>query len=102
MVHAALVRCTRVPEAERHRDVAKHPEWRDERSRELVGLLHLDLMVPGVGIKEAKQLTPSGRINNLIDAWQRKRNFRTCFIKTGVVYTHPPFPIVFLYYYRVC
>jgi hypothetical protein len=26
MLHAALVRCTRIPEAERHRDVAEHPD----------------------------------------------------------------------------
>jgi hypothetical protein len=54
VLHATLVRCTRVPEAEWHRDVAKHPERRDQRSRELVGLLHLYLVIPGVGIKEAK------------------------------------------------
>jgi hypothetical protein len=59
MLHAALIRCTRVSEAERHRDVTEHPEQRDEQSRELIGLLHLYLVIPGVGIKEAKQLTPS-------------------------------------------
>jgi hypothetical protein len=59
VLHAMLVRRTSVSKAERHRDVAEHPEWRDERSRELVGLLHLYLMIPRVGIKEAKQLTPS-------------------------------------------
>jgi hypothetical protein len=30
VLHAALVRCACIPEAERHRDVAKHPEPRDE------------------------------------------------------------------------
>jgi hypothetical protein len=59
VLHAALIRYTRVSEAERHRDVIEHPERRDERSRELVGLLHLYLVIPGVDIKEAKQLTPS-------------------------------------------
>jgi hypothetical protein len=59
VLHAALVCRTRVSEAERHRDIAELPERRDERSRELVGLLHLYLMIPGVGIKEAEHLTPS-------------------------------------------
>jgi hypothetical protein len=40
-------------ETERHHYVAVHPEGSDERSRELVGLLHFYLVVPGVGIKEA-------------------------------------------------
>jgi hypothetical protein len=54
VLHAALVCRTHVSEAKWHRDVAEHPKRRDERSRKLVGLLHLYLMIPGVGIKEAK------------------------------------------------
>ena len=50
--HAPLVRGTCVSEAERHSHVAVHAEWCDKRSRELVGLFHLDLMVTGVRIKE--------------------------------------------------
>jgi hypothetical protein len=54
VLHTPLVRRACVSEAKWHRDVAVHPEWRDERSRKLVGLLHFDLVVPGVGIKETK------------------------------------------------
>ena len=46
MVHAPLVRRARIPQAERHGDIAVHAEGRDERSRELVGLLHPDLVIP--------------------------------------------------------
>jgi hypothetical protein len=46
MIHAPLVRRTRVPQAERHGDIAVHAEGYDERSRELVGLFHLDLVIP--------------------------------------------------------
>jgi hypothetical protein len=46
MVHASLVRRARVPQAERHGDIAVHAEGCDERSRELVGLFHPDLMIP--------------------------------------------------------
>jgi hypothetical protein len=52
MLHALLVRSARILEAKWHRYVAKHSEWRDEGGRELIGLLHLYLVVPGIGIKE--------------------------------------------------
>jgi len=50
--HAPLVSSPCVSEAERHGYVAVHAEWSDERSRELVGLFHLDLMVTRIRIKE--------------------------------------------------
>jgi hypothetical protein len=78
--HTSLVCSARISETERHCHVAIHPERHDEPSRELVGLLHFYLMVPGIGIKEAQELTPCCRVNDLIDPWQRKTNFRTCFI----------------------
>jgi len=45
--------------AERHGYVTKHSERGDERSRELVGLLHLDLVVSGISIKERKVSHPA-------------------------------------------
>jgi hypothetical protein len=53
VLHTSLVCSTRISETERHCHVAIHPERRDERSRELVGLLHFYLVVPGIGVKEA-------------------------------------------------
>jgi hypothetical protein len=53
VLHTLLVCSTRVSKTKRHRYVAVHPEWRDERSRELVGFLHFYLVVPGIGVKEA-------------------------------------------------
>ena len=50
--HASLVCGPCVSETEWHGQVAVHAEWGDERSRELVGLFHLDLMVTGIRIKE--------------------------------------------------
>jgi hypothetical protein len=52
VLHTPLVRSARISEAKWHRYVAKHAEWRDEGGRELIGLLHLYLVVPGIGIKE--------------------------------------------------
>jgi hypothetical protein len=80
MLHTSLVCSTRVLETKRHCYVAIHPERRNERSRELVGLLHFYLVVPRIGMKETQKFAPGGRVNDLIDPWQRKRNFRTCFI----------------------
>ena len=53
-----LIRSPRVFQTERYCDVAERSERGDERCRELVGLFHRDLMVPGVRIKEAKGFTP--------------------------------------------
>jgi hypothetical protein len=53
VLHTSLVRNSCVSEAKWHRYVAEHSKQRDEGSRELVGLLHLYLVVPGIGIKEA-------------------------------------------------
>jgi hypothetical protein len=53
MLHTSLVSSACILEVKRHRHVAIHPKRRDERSRELVGLLHFYLVVPGIGIKEA-------------------------------------------------
>ena len=43
--HTSLICSPRVLEAKRHGYVAIHSERGDERSRELVGLFHLDLVV---------------------------------------------------------
>jgi hypothetical protein len=46
VVHAPLVRRTRIPQTKWHCDVAVHVKGRDERSHELVGLFHPDLVIP--------------------------------------------------------
>jgi hypothetical protein len=45
MVHAPLVGCTCIPQAKGHNNITIHAKGCDERSRELVGLFHLDLVV---------------------------------------------------------
>jgi hypothetical protein len=52
VLHTPFVRCTRVSEAKWHYHIAKHSELRDKGCRELVGLFHLYLVVPRIGIKE--------------------------------------------------
>jgi hypothetical protein len=46
VVHAPLVCRTRIPQTEWHSNVAVQAKGRDERSRELVGLFHPDLVIP--------------------------------------------------------
>jgi hypothetical protein len=80
VLHTLLVRSARVSKAKWHCYVTKHVERCDERGRELIRLFHLYLVVTGVCIKETYEFTPHSGIYNLIDSWQRKRNFWTCFI----------------------
>jgi hypothetical protein len=58
VLHASLVCSARISEAKWHRYIAEHPKRHDEGSRELVGLFHLYLVVPRIGIKETQKLTP--------------------------------------------
>jgi hypothetical protein len=46
VVHAPLVCCTRIPQTKWHGNIAVHAKRCDERSRELVGLFHPDLVIP--------------------------------------------------------
>jgi hypothetical protein len=52
MLHTSLVCSPSVSKTKWHRYVPKHAERCDERSRELVGLFHLYLVVARIGIKE--------------------------------------------------
>jgi hypothetical protein len=52
VLHTSLVRGACVSKAKRHHYVAEHPKQRDVGGRELVGLLHLYLVEPKIGIEE--------------------------------------------------
>jgi hypothetical protein len=96
VLHTSLVQSTSIPKTKWHRYVAKHAEWRDERGRELIELLHLYLVVTRIVIKETQKLASRSGIHNLIDSWQWKRNFGTCFIQTSVIFTHLPLLVLLL------
>jgi hypothetical protein len=64
-----MVCCFCIFETEWHANVTVRSERCDERGHELVGLLHCDLMVAGIRIKEAEDFTPRGRVDYLIYAW---------------------------------
>ena len=79
--HTPLICSSGVSEAKGHRDVAVHAERRDKRSRELIGLFHLNLVVTRVGVKKGQKFTSRSRINNLINTWQRKGTFEHTLFK---------------------
>ena len=57
--HTPQVCSSGVSKAKWHRDIAVHAEWSNKRSRELVGLFHLNLVITGVRIKMDKSLHPA-------------------------------------------
>ena len=60
----------------RHGDIAKAPEWGDEGCFYFIGTIQSDLMISGICIYERQVLAHCGRVNNLIDARERKVIFR--------------------------
>ena len=67
-LHASLVSHPSVLEAQGQRHVTIRVEWSDKGGRELVGLLHSDLVILRIYIKEAQGFAPYGRVDHLINA----------------------------------
>jgi hypothetical protein len=81
-LHTSLVCSPSILKTKWHRHVAKHAKQRDERSRELVRLFHLYLVVTRIGIKEAQELASRSGIHYLVDPWQRKRDLGHALFNT--------------------
>ena len=64
-----MICCPSVTELEGYGHVTVHTKRGDERSHELVRLLHFYLMVARISIKEGERFTSHGGIDNLINAW---------------------------------
>jgi len=54
-------------------------------------------MVARVAIKKREKRAPGCRVNNLVDARERKRVFRAVLVEIRIINTHSPFAI-FLFY----
>jgi hypothetical protein len=80
VVHSSLVCEAIIPQTEGHGSVAIHAIRVGERSHELVGLFHHDLVIVGVGFKEGHGFASRCRIIDLVNPRQRIGNFWTCFI----------------------
>jgi hypothetical protein len=55
----------------------------------LVFFLDSDLVVPGVAIEEAEQVTARRGVDDLINPRQPERVLRAVLVEIGVVNTHP-------------
>ena len=62
----------------------------DKRSFLYVKRIHLDLVISGEGIHEAKKLMLGSCINYQVNLWQRKIIFWTRLVKVGKVNTYSP------------
>ena len=59
-------------------------------------------MVAGVAIKKRGKRAPGCRVNNLVDARERKRIFRAVLVEIRVINTHSPFAIFLFYKDWIC
>ena len=59
-------------------------------------------MVAGVAIKKREERAPGCRVNNLVDARERKRDFRAVLVEIRVIDTQSPFAIFLFYMDWVC
>ena len=53
------------------------------------------------GIHEAEQPVPGGRVNQRVDAGERKTIFWTGLVEVGEVHAHPPFPVGLLHQHYI-
>ena len=58
-------------------------------------------MISRVGIKKTQYLASGRGVHHLVDTRKTERIFGTCLIEIGIINTHAPFSILFLYKYRV-
>ena len=68
----------------------------------MIRLLQSNLMVAGVAIKKREKRAPGCRVNNLVDARERKRVFRAVLVEIRIINTNSPFAIFLFYKDWVC
>jgi hypothetical protein len=54
-------------------------------------------VVARVGIQETQEFTPGNKVYDLVDSGEWERILRASLVQAHVIYTHPPFPILFWY-----
>jgi hypothetical protein len=78
------------PSPEGHADVAVHTTRHDEGGLLFVLLCHLDLIIAGESIQEAKEVTAGGGVDDLIYPWERIRVLGTSLVETCEVHAEAP------------
>ena len=56
----------------------------------MISRVQLDLVVAGVSVQEGQELTPGGRVDDLVDPREGERILGTGLVEAGVVDTHAP------------
>jgi hypothetical protein len=90
LMHEPLEGGSCILQAEGHTDVAVHPTGHDEGGFLLVLLSHLDLMIAGESIQEAKEVAAGGEVDDLIYPRERIRILGTSLVETCEVHAEVP------------
>jgi hypothetical protein len=93
---SSLVGSAGVLQPEGHGGVAVRAKRGDERSLLLIFFLDRDLVVPGVAVEEAEQVTARRGVDDLINPRQPEGVLGAVFVEVGVVDAHPPLVRVLL------
>jgi hypothetical protein len=91
-----LVGSAGVLQPEVHGRVAVRAKWGDELGLLLVFFLDCDLVVPGVAVEEAEQVTARRGVNHLVYPWQPEGVLGAMLVEVSVDDAHPPLVRVLL------
>jgi hypothetical protein len=84
--------CILQPEG--HGCVCICPKGGDECHFDLIFFLESDLVVTRVAVEEGEQDAASRRVDDLVNAWERKGILQAVFVEISIIHTHPPFIII--------
>jgi hypothetical protein len=87
---SSLVGGAGVLQPKRHGRVTVGAKRGDERGLLLVFFLDSNLVVPGVAVEEADQVTARRGVDDLIYLWQPEEVLGAVLVEVGVVDAHPP------------
>jgi hypothetical protein len=92
----SLVGSVGVLQPKQHCHVAVGAERGDERGLLLVFFLDSDLVVAGVAVEKAEQVTARSGVDDLVNPWQPEGVLEAALVEVGVVHAHPPLVRVLL------
>jgi hypothetical protein len=93
---SSLVGGTGVLQPERHCCGAVGAKRGDEHGLHMVFFIDSDLVVPGVAVEEAEQVTCRRGVDDLVNLWQPEGVQGAVFVEISLVDTHPPLVRVLL------
>ena len=91
-----------VLEPEGHGVEAEWPIWGDECCCSLIALLHFDLMVSGICIKETQRVVSCGSVDDLINAGEGEGILRASLVEVFEIDAQAPGFILLSHHHQVC